>query len=198
MTARVLVIDSYDSFVYNLARYFGELGCETDVVRNDAFSVADVAALQPDAVVLSPGPCTPDEAGICVELVRQLDARVPVLGVCLGHQSIGQALGAEIVRADRLMHGKTDMIRHDDTGLLAGLENPFQATRYHSLIIQPGTLPDELVACAWSDSSDAEREIMGVRHREYPLIGWQFHPESFLTDAGPELLRRFVALRWPT
>jgi anthranilate synthase component 2 len=193
----ILLLDNYESFVYNLSRYVNELGCPTMVVRNDTISVGEVRDIGASHIILSPGPCTPAEAGISTEVVRQLGATTPVLGVCLGHQSIGQAFGADIVRADRLMHGKTDNILHDGSGIFAGLENPFIATRYHSLIVRPGTLPKELVECAWSESSGGQaageaREIMGVRHREYPLFGMQFHPESFLTTAGTELLKNFL------
>lgn len=194
----LLVIDNYDSFTFNLVQRFGEIDPQVDVrvVRNDEHPIEDLVALAPERVLISPGPCTPSEAGVSVEAVRAFGGRVPLLGVCLGHQSIGQALGATIVRAGRLMHGKTDLIRHEGTGLLEGLENPFQATRYHSLVIQPETLPAELRVAAWAEDPSpgggSERVIMGVEHREWPLWGVQFHPESFLTYQGTDLLRRFL------
>ena len=191
----ILVIDNYDSFTYNLVHYLNELGAETVVHRNDAISVEEALGLRPEAVLLSPGPCTPNEAGICLGLVGQAPESLPILGVCLGHQSIGQATGGQIVRAKRLMHGKTDQIHHDNQGLFVGLENPFQATRYHSLVIEPDTLSDDFVVCAWSDGPDGLREIMGIRHKTEPLFGLQFHPESFLTHCGSKLLERFLAVR---
>jgi anthranilate synthase component 2 len=154
--------------------------------------VDDVLDRKPERVIISPGPCTPNEAGVSVECVQRLAGKLPLLGVCLGHQSIGQAFGAKIVRADRLMHGKTDMIFHNDRGLFAGLDNPLQATRYHSLVIQPDTLSDEFEVAAWSDDPDGQREIMAIQHREFPLFGLQFHPESFLTHVGTDMLRRFL------
>ncbi len=193
----IFIVDNYDSFTYNLVQRLGEIDSALDVqvARNDQTTPEQIAVCEPSHVIISPGPCTPREAGISVECVRHFAGRVPLLGVCLGHQSIAEAYGATVQRAGRLMHGKTDRIRHDDTGLTAGLENPFQATRYHSLAVRPDSLPDELVECAWSDTSTGEREIMAIRHREFPLYGWQFHPESFLTHAGTELLRRFVQSR---
>ena len=193
----ILIVDNYDSFTYNLVQRLGEIdaGLNLHVVRNDKITPDEIAERQPTHLIISPGPCTPNEAGISVECVRRFAGKIPLLGVCLGHQSIGQAFGAEIVRADRLMHGKTDLIEHDDQGLFAGLENPLQATRYHSLVIRPGTLPDELIECAWSSTSPKRSEIMGIRHRDYPLFGVQFHPESFLTDLGSELLKRFLQVR---
>jgi anthranilate synthase component 2 len=167
------------------------------VFRNDQISVAEIAALQPTHLIISPGPCTPTEAGISVACVQYFAGRLPILGVCLGHQSIGQATGGVIVRAKQLMHGKTDWIHHNDRGLFAGLPNPFVATRYHSLVIDPSTLSDEFEVSAWCDAPDGSREIMGIQHRRYPLIGLQFHPESFLTDCGPQLLQRFLDIRWP-
>ena len=191
----VIVIDNYDSFTYNLVQRLGEIDSTVDirVFRNDETSVDDIESLSPDRILVSPGPCTPNEAGISVDCVRRFAGRVPLLGVCLGHQSIGQAFGGTIVRAPELMHGKTDQIRHDDKGLLAGLSQPFVATRYHSLVIEPTSLPSELAVSAWTDTG-GERQIMGVRHVEHKLEGWQFHPESFLTEPGIELLTRF--LRW--
>jgi anthranilate synthase component 2 len=195
----ILLLDNYDSFTYNLVQRLGEIDPTFDlrVFRNDKITVAEIERLRPTHLIISPGPCTPHEAGISVEAVERLAGRLPILGVCLGHQSIGQATGARIVRAKWLMHGKTDAIHHDDRGLFQGLPNPFIATRYHSLVIEPGTLSDEFEVSAWSAGPERDREIMGIRHRRYPLEGWQFHPESFLTEYGTELLRRFIALRWP-
>jgi anthranilate synthase component 2 len=189
----VVVIDNYDSFTYNLVQRLGEIDPSVDVrvFRNDELSIAEIDALQPSRILVSPGPCTPNEAGVSVDCIKHFAGRVPVLGVCLGHQSIGQAFGATIIRAPELMHGKTDGITHDDSGLFSGLTNPFIATRYHSLVIQPNTLPDELSVTAWTDTG-GERQIMGVRHKEHKLEGWQFHPESFLTQPGVELLTRFL------
>jgi anthranilate synthase component 2 len=193
----ILVLDNYDSFTYNLVQRLGEIDSDLDirVVRNDKITVDEIVSLSPISILISPGPCSPSEAGISVEIVHRLAGRYPILGVCLGHQSIGQALGATIVRAPELMHGKTDCIAHDGRGFFEGLENPFVATRYHSLVIDPQTLPEELEVSAWTHSPSGERIIMGVRHRHFPVEGWQFHPESFLTEPGPELLRRF--LKWP-
>ncbi len=184
----IVMIDNYDSFTYNLVQYLGEMGEELRVFRNDQITVEEVLAMQPDRIVISPGPCTPNEAGISVPLIRAAAGRIPILGVCLGHQSIGQAFGAEIVRAPRLMHGKTSAIYHDGRGVFRGLPNPFEATRYHSLIIRRETLPDCLEVTAWTDQD----EIMGVRHRSLPVEGVQFHPESVLTRCGKELLRNFI------
>ena len=193
----ILLIDNYDSFTYNLVQRFGEIDAtlQIEVHRNDQISVDEIVAKRPSHLVISPGPCTPSEAGISVECIRRLAGQLPILGVCLGHQSIGQATGAEIVRAKRLMHGKTDSIYHDGQGLFVGLPSPFTATRYHSLVIRPGTLSDEFEISAWADGPGGEREIMGVRHKRYALEGVQFHPESFLTDCGHELLRRFLQMR---
>ena len=190
----VVIIDNYDSFTYNLVQRLGEIDprVEVRVLRNNQVSVADVEALSPSRILISPGPCTPNEAGISVECVRRFAGRVPLLGVCLGHQSIGQAFGAQIIRAPQLMHGKTDQIQHDDRSLFAGLANPFVATRYHSLVIDPGTVPESLTVTAWTETGGG-RQIMGVRHREFPLEGWQFHPESFLTEPGVDMLSRFLA-----
>lgn len=185
----VLVIDNYDSFTYNLVQYLGEMGQELVVRRNDELTVEEAEALGPERVIISPGPCTPNEAGISVALIRQMAGKVPILGVCLGHQSIGQAFGGEIVRAERLMHGKTSPVRHDGESIYRGLPNPFQATRYHSLLIRRETLPE----CLQVTAETAEGEIMGVRHRTLPVEGVQFHPESILTECGKELLRNFVA-----
>ncbi len=193
----IAIVDNYDSFTYNLVQRLGEIdpGLKLSVVRNDKTTPEEIAAQKPSHVILSPGPCTPNEAGISLACVKRFAGKVPLLGVCLGHQSIAQAFGAEIIRASRLMHGKTDQIEHDEQGLFAGLENPLQATRYHSLIVRPGTLPDELVECAWSTTSPERCEIMAIRHREYPLFGVQFHPESFLTDLGSALLKQFLLVK---
>ena len=184
----LVMIDNYDSFTYNLVQYLGELGEDVRVYRNDALSVDEVAALRTERIVISPGPCSPAEAGISVPVIQRLAGRIPILGVCLGHQSIGAALGGAVVRADRIMHGKTSPIRHDDRTIYRGLSNPFDATRYHSLLIERATLPECLEMSAWTD----EGEIMGVRHREFRLEGVQFHPESILTLEGKQLLRNFL------
>ncbi len=198
--AMILVIDNYDSFTYNLVQRLGEIDPALDirVIRNDQISPDEAAALCPSHLIISPGPCTPNEAGISVECAQRFAGQIPVLGVCLGHQSIGQANGSTIVAAKRLMHGKTDDIYHDGTGLFEGLPSPLTATRYHSLVIQPDTLPDQFVMNAWCNAPDGSCEIMGIRHLDYPLIGLQFHPESFLTELGPELLHRFIQIQWPT
>jgi anthranilate synthase component II len=191
----ILIIDNYDSFTYNLVQRLGEIdsGLKIEVYRNDELSVDEVLDRKPDRVIISPGPCTPTEAGISVECCQRLAGKMPLLGVCLGHQSMGQAFGATIVRAKNLMHGKTDMIRHNGTSLFAGLDNPFQATRYHSLVIQPDTLSDEFEVTAWSEEPGGYREIMAIAHRRYPMFGVQFHPESFLTYSGFDILRAFLA-----
>lgn len=187
---RVLVLDSYDSFVYNLVQYLGELGAEPVVYRNDALTVAEALALEPDAVLLSPGPGRPEDAGIlCDSVLAFAERGIPVLGVCLGHQGIGQVFGASVVRAPELMHGKTSVIRHEGVGVFAGLPNPLTATRYHSLVIDPATVPDSLEVTATTDDGI----IMGVRHRELPVEGVQFHPESILTVAGHDLLANFLS-----
>lgn len=190
----VVVIDNYDSFTYNLVQRLGEIDPTVDVrvFRNDELTVQQLDELNPSRLLVSPGPCTPNEAGISVDVVKHFAGRVPLLGVCLGHQSIGQAFGGTIVRAPQLMHGKTDAITHDDHGLFARLANPFTATRYHSLVIEPSSLPADLVVSAWTDTGGV-RQIMGVRHRKHKLEGWQFHPESFLTEPGIEMLTRFLA-----
>ena len=192
----ILLIDNYDSFTYNLVQRLGEIdpSLDLEVHRNDRITVAEIETKRPSHLIISPGPCTPNEAGISLSCVTRFAGRMPLLGVCLGHQSIGQAFGAKIVRCGRLMHGKTDMIHHDNRGFYGGLPNPFEATRYHSLVIQPDTLSDDFDVCAWSTAPDVTLEIMGVRHKTYPLFGVQFHPESFLTDCGTELLKRFLAV----
>jgi anthranilate synthase/aminodeoxychorismate synthase-like glutamine amidotransferase len=184
----ILVIDNYDSFVHNLARYLRELGHETEIVRNDAIDAAGVARRRPSHLVLSPGPCTPNEAGVSLALIRELGGDVPILGVCLGHQCIGQAYGGRVVRARRPMHGRTSLVRHVGEGVFAGLPNPLQAARYHSLVVSPDGLPDALVPTAWSE----EGEIMALRHREHPVVGVQFHPEAVLTEHGYDMLRNFL------
>jgi anthranilate synthase/aminodeoxychorismate synthase-like glutamine amidotransferase len=186
----LLIIDNYDSFTYNLVQYFGELGAEPVVKRNDEISIAEIETMKPEAVVISPGPCTPKEAGISNEVIRQIGPKLPVLGVCLGHQCIGYVHGADVVRAGRLMHGKTSPILHDDDGVFAGLPSPFEATRYHSLIIDPPTVPETLIV----NARTAEGEIMGVRHRDYPIHGVQFHPESSLTRDGKDLLANVLKI----
>jgi anthranilate synthase component 2 len=189
----LLMIDNYDSFTYNLVQYLGELGADVRVYRNDGITVEEVEALAPERVVVSPGPCTPNEAGISVPLIRALAGRIPILGVCLGHQSIGQAFGGRIVKAREVMHGKTSPIHHAGQGVFSSLDNPFQATRYHSLVIDEPSLPDCLEVTAWTETREGARdEIMGVRHREYQVQGVQFHPESILTRHGHDLLRNFL------
>jgi anthranilate synthase component 2 len=190
----IQIIDNYDSFTYNLVQRLGEIDPALDirVDRNDQITVEELLARRPERLIISPGPCTPTEAGVSVECVEKLAGKLPILGVCLGHQSIGQAFGASIVRARRLMHGKVDMIYHNGRGLFAGLDNPFQATRYHSLVIEPETLSEDFEVTAWSDDPEIGREIMAVSHRKLPLYGVQFHPESFLTHAGFDLLRTFL------
>ena len=184
----IVVIDNYDSFTYNLVQYLGELGGEPHVLRNDSVDVAAVAALKPQRIVISPGPGTPDQAGISMDVIRRLGEHTPILGVCLGHQAIGQAFGGTVARAKAQMHGKTSEIRHDGRGVFAGLSNPFTATRYHSLVILPHTVPSELEVTAWAEDG----EIMGVRHRSLPIEGVQFHPESILTLEGKRLLGNFL------
>ncbi len=190
----VVVIDNYDSFTYNLVQRLGEIDSNIDirVFRNDEITLDELETIAPSRLLVSPGPCTPSEAGISVECVKQFAGRIPLLGVCLGHQSIGQAFGGNIVRAPELMHGKTDRIDHDKRGLFEGIENPFVATRYHSLVIEPETLPEALEVSAWTDTGGT-RQIMGVRHKAFKLEGWQFHPESFLTEPGIKLLKRFLS-----
>ena len=186
----LLIIDNYDSFTYNLVQYFGEMGVETGVVRNDAVGVDDIRRMAPERICISPGPCTPNEAGISCAVLRELGAGTPILGVCLGHQAIGQVYGGEVVRAERLMHGKVSLIRHRGQGVFAGLPDPFEATRYHSLIVRRESVPECLEITAWTD----EGEVMGLQHRQHPIHGVQFHPESILTREGKRLLRNFLAL----
>ena len=186
----LLVVDNYDSFTYNLVQYLGELGQEVQVFRNDQVTLNEIETLQPERIVISPGPCTPKDAGISVGLIKKFSGKVPILGVCLGHQSIGQAFGGEIIRADRLMHGKTSMIYHDGKTIFKSIDNPFEATRYHSLIVSRDTLPSVLTISAETKAG----EIMGLRHRNYPVEGVQFHPESILTKKGKDLLKNFLEL----
>lgn len=189
----VLMIDNYDSFTYNLVQYLGELGAEVQVVRNDQISVDAIESLAPLRIVLSPGPCTPNEAGISLSVIERYSGRLPILGVCLGHQSIGQAFGGCVVHARKIMHGKTSQIFHRGEGVFAGLQSPFEATRYHSLVIAKETLPDCLEITAWTETEKGELdEIMGIRHKEFPVQGVQFHPESILTQYGHELLANFL------
>jgi len=189
----ILLIDNYDSFTYNLYQYLAELGAEVEVVRNDQTTVSEVEAMAPERLVISPGPCTPKEAGISVELVQRLAGRLPILGVCLGHQCVGEAFGAEVAGAGEIMHGKSSSIEHDGKGVFAGLPNPFDAIRYHSLAIVPETVPEELEVSAHSDSG----VIMGVRHREYPIEAVQFHPESIMTSVGKGILKNFLEMPAP-
>ena len=189
----LLMIDNYDSFTYNVVQYLGELGAEVQVVRNDQIDVAAIEALQPEQIVISPGPCTPNEAGISMAVIEAFAGRLPILGICLGHQSIGQVFGGRIVRARQVMHGKTSSVYHQQQGVFAGLSNPFEATRYHSLVIEKASLPDCLELTAWTETEDGELdEIMGVRHRDLMIEGVQFHPESILTAHGHDLLRNFL------
>lgn len=184
----ILVIDNYDSFTYNLVQYLGELGAETQVYRNDKITLDEIAVLKPERILISPGPCTPSEAGICISLIKRFAGEIPLFGVCLGHQSIGEAFGGDVIRNYRIMHGKTSEIFHADQGVFAGLPNPFVATRYHSLVIKKETLPECLEVTAWTE----EGEVMGVRHREHAIEGVQFHPESALTLSGKQLLANFL------
>lgn len=187
----ILMIDNYDSFTYNLVQYLGELGEDVRVFRNDKITIDEIEELGPERIVISPGPCTPKEAGVSVQVIRRFGVKIPILGVCLGHQAIGEAYGGDVVRAGRLMHGKTSMIHHDGKTIYRGLPNPFEATRYHSLIIKRETIP----ACLEVSARTAEGEIMGVRHKEYRVEGVQFHPESILTRVGKDLLRNFLNLK---
>jgi anthranilate synthase component 2 len=187
----ILMIDNYDSFTYNLVQYLGELGAEVITVRNDAVTVDQVREMKPEGIVISPGPCTPNEAGISLEVVKTLGAVTPILGVCLGHQCIGQAFGGKVVRADRIMHGKTSMIYHRSQGVFKGLPQPFEATRYHSLVVENASIPESLSVMAWTEYQGGH-EIMGLRHKTCPVQGVQFHPESILTRCGHDLLRNFL------
>ena len=194
MNAMVLMIDNYDSFTYNLVQYFGELGEDVRVVRNDDMTLAALKKLEPDAIVISPGPCTPNEAGISLEVIDRLAGDVPIFGVCLGHQALGQAFGGKVVRAREITHGKTSMIHHDGKGVFRGVPNPFEATRYHSLIVEESSLPECLEISAWTVDGDGRRdEIMGLRHKTLAVESVQFHPESILTQHGHALLRNFLA-----
>ena len=188
----VFVLDNYDSFTYNLVQYFGELGATVDVRRNDKVSIAGVEALQPDRIVVSPGPCTPQDAGISIDLIRHFAGKIPILGVCLGHQAIGAAFGGRVVRAPHLMHGKTSAVTHDSKTIFRGLPTPMTATRYHSLIVAEDGLPADLEVSAWTTEKDGSRTVMGLRHRKFAVEGVQFHPESVLTDAGKKLVANFL------
>ncbi|MDG2019204.1 MAG: aminodeoxychorismate/anthranilate synthase component II [Porticoccaceae bacterium] len=189
----ILMVDNYDSFTYNVVQYLAELSADVQVHRNDQITIAEIEQLAPEKIVISPGPCTPNEAGISVEAIKHFAGKVPILGICLGHQSIGQAFGGEIVRAKQVMHGKTSMIYHNNSGVFAGLTNPYEATRYHSLVINQDTLPDCLEVTAWTQSDDGSLdEIMGVRHKALAVEGVQFHPESILTQHGHDLLNNFL------
>ena len=190
----LLVIDNYDSFTFNLVQYLGELGAELEVHRNDALTVDQIRERAPERIVISPGPCTPAEAGVSVQVIRELGASIPILGVCLGHQAIGSAYGGDVVRARRVMHGKTSPIAHRGEGIFAGVPSPFTVARYHSLVVEPSTLPAELGVTAWTDEPGWEDEIQAVRHREHPVWGVQFHPESIASEHGRELLRNFLRL----
>ena len=190
----ILVLDNYDSFTYNLVQYIGELGGKVEVRRNDQVTVDEVAKMRPERIVISPGPCTPREAGISIDLIRRFAGKVPILGVCLGHQAIGEAFGGKVVRATHLMHGKTSSIMHDNQTIFQGLPMPMTATRYHSLIVEEESLPAELEISAWTTEKDGDRTIMGVRHRECAVEGVQFHPESVLTDAGKKLVQNFLGI----
>ena len=189
----ILMIDNYDSFTYNVVQYLAELDAEVKVFRNDEITIAEIEALAPEKIVISPGPCTPNEAGVSVECINTFTGRIPILGICLGHQSIGQAFGGKIIRAKQVMHGKTSMIYHDNSGVFKGLSNPFEATRYHSLVIEQSSMPDCLEINAWTQNEDGSMgEIMGVRHKQQAIEGVQFHPESILTQHGHDLLNNFL------
>ncbi|WP_339462666.1 aminodeoxychorismate/anthranilate synthase component II [Pseudomonas sp. EA_105y_Pfl2_R69] len=189
----LLMIDNYDSFTYNVVQYLGELGADVQVIRNDELSIAEIEALQPERIVVSPGPCTPSEAGVSIEAIRHFAGKLPILGVCLGHQSIGQAFGGDVVRARQVMHGKTSPVFHQDLGMFAGLNNPLIVTRYHSLVVKRETLPDCLEVTAWTQLENGEvDEIMGLRHKTLHIEGVQFHPESILTEQGHELFANFL------
>jgi anthranilate synthase/aminodeoxychorismate synthase-like glutamine amidotransferase len=185
----VLMIDNFDSFTYNLVQYLGELGADLQVYRNNALTLEDIEKMAPEKIVLSPGPCTPNEAGICLDVIKHFAGKIPILGVCLGHQSIGQAFGGNVIRAPYLMHGKTSDIHHNQKGIFKGIENPFTATRYHSLIIEKSSMPDCLEVTAWTEDDI----VMAVHHKEFPLVGLQFHPESIMTEVGKSLLKNFLS-----
>jgi anthranilate synthase component 2 len=192
----LLMIDNYDSFTYNLVQYFGELGADVKVMRNDQLTIADIESMNPKQIVISPGPCTPNEAGISIDTIQHYAGKKPILGVCLGHQSIGQAFGGKIIHAGSIMHGKTSMVHHNGAGVFKGISNPFEATRYHSLVIDKTSIPDCLEVTAWTENETGEiDEIMGVRHKEYIIEGMQFHPESILTEHGHQLLKNFLELK---
>jgi anthranilate synthase/aminodeoxychorismate synthase-like glutamine amidotransferase len=190
----VFVLDNYDSFTYNLVQYFGELGAQLEVRRNDQITVSEVEAMQPERIVISPGPCTPQDAGISIDLIRHFAGKVPILGVCLGHQAIGAAFGGKVVRAPHLMHGKTSAVTHDNKTIFKGLPTPMTATRYHSLIVEQENLPEDLEVSAWTVEKDGTRTIMGLRHKKFAIEGVQFHPESVLTDTGKKLVENFLAV----
>lgn len=190
----LLMLDNYDSFTYNLVQYFGELGVDVNVHRNDKITVAEIEALDPERIVISPGPCTPNEAGISLDVIKHFSGKKPILGVCLGHQSIGQAFGGDIIHAGEIMHGKTSPVYHNNSGVFSGLENPFNATRYHSLVVDKQTIPDCFEVTAWTQNDDGSiDEIMGIKHKTLPIEGVQFHPESILTDHGHALLKNFLS-----
>ncbi|MEE9304370.1 MAG: aminodeoxychorismate/anthranilate synthase component II [Thiotrichaceae bacterium] len=191
----ILMIDNYDSFTYNLVQYLGELKAEVKVIRNDEITIAEIETLSPTRIMISPGPCTPNEAGVSLEVIKQFSGQLPLFGVCLGHQSIGQAFGGKIIRAKEIMHGKTSMMHHTNKGVFNGLNNPFEATRYHSLVIEKESIPDCLEITAWTENEAGELdEIMGVRHKEYAIEGVQFHPESILTQHGHDMLQNFLEM----
>ena len=190
----VFVLDNYDSFTYNLVQYLGELGAKVEVRRNDEVSVGEIEAMRPERIVISPGPCTPQDAGISIELIRHFGGKMPLLGVCLGHQAIGAAFGGEVVRAKNLMHGKTSAVEHDGRTIFCGLDSPMTATRYHSLIVREQDLPPDLEVSAWTTDKDGTRVIMGLRHRKFPVEGVQFHPESVLTSSGKQLIANFLKI----